>query len=339
MTPAWKIALKTAITDPVELLQALDLSPNLLPELLKGQALFPLRVPRGFLARMEKGNPRDPLLLQILPFSLEADTVPGFVDDPLEEQAANPVPGLLHKYYGRVLLIANGLCAVNCRYCFRRNFPYEDQRSTDPAWTQVLGYIAKDPSITEVILSGGDPLTLTDSSLQSLFSGLKKLPHVGTVRFHSRIPVVLPERIDSNFLALFEHFPFHPVMVLHVNHPNELNKEVHTALSALKKAGFTLLNQSVLLKGINNTVDIQIALQRKLFSFGVLPYYLHLLDRARGTAHFEVSLPEAQKILATLTCQLPGYLVPKLAREVAGLGAKQHLSCYKSTLAQKLTRW
>lgn len=325
MTPAWKIALKTAITDPAELLRALDLSPTLLPELLKGQALFPLRVPRNFLARMEKGNPHDPLLLQILPFGLEANAAPGFVEDPLEEQTANPIPGLLHKYHGRVLLIANGLCAVNCRYCFRRNFPYEDHRGTDAGWTRILDYIEKDPSISEVILSGGDPLTLTDSSLKSLFAGLKKIPHLSTVRFHSRIPVVLSERIDADFLALFDHFPFHKVMVLHVNHPNELNKEVHTALSALKNAGFTLLNQSVLLKGINDELDTQVALQKKLFVFGVLPYYLHLLDHAKGTAHFEVDLAHAQQLMAALRLQLPGYLVPKLAREVPGLGAKQNL--------------
>ncbi len=325
MTPAWKTALKTAITDPAQLLKMLALPSDLLPELLKGEALFPLRVPLEFVARMEKGNPKDPLLLQILPFGLEAHASPGFVDDPLEEQAANPIPGLLHKYYGRVLLIANGLCAVNCRYCFRRNFPYEDHRSSGAAWTQVLDYIEKDPSISEVILSGGDPLTLTDSSLKSLFLGLQKIPHVSTLRFHSRIPVVLPERIDADFLALFAHFPFHKVMVLHVNHPNELNTAVHTALSALKNAGFTLLNQSVLLKGINDEVDIQIALQKKLFASGVLPYYLHLLDHAKGTAHFEVDLAHAQQLMAALRLKLPGYLVPQLAREVPGLGAKQSL--------------
>lgn len=318
----WKQALKNALTDPLELLEILCLKSDTLPSSLKAALSFPLRVPREFISRIEKGNPTDPLLLQILPLGAEILEVPGFTNDPLEEAHHNPLPGLLHKYQGRVLLITTSVCAVHCRYCFRRNFPYEDQYPSKASSLKILNYIQQDQSIREVIFSGGDPLSQTDSSLDYLLSGLKAIPHLETLRFHSRIPVVLPQRIDTDFVRLFKSVSFNKVMVIHVNHANELNSAVYKALQALKESGFTLLNQSVLLKGINDDLNAQVALQKKLFSYGVLPYYLHLLDRARGTAHFEVSREAAQRLHTEMTLALPGYLVPRLVSEIPGKGSK-----------------
>ncbi len=322
----WKTLLRDAVTDPAELLQLLNLPADHLTEMRQATNLFTLRVPHGFVARMQKGNAQDPLLLQVLPLGLETLEVPGFVTDPLGEQVANPVPGLLHKYHGRVLLITNGHCAVQCRYCFRRNFAYEDQNPGQKGWRQAFDYIAADPSIHEVILSGGDPLTLTDHSLKGLLAYVQQTPHLKTIRFHSRVPIVLPERIDADFLALFEKVPQQKIMVLHCNHTQELDTSVLKACTALKQAGFTLLNQSVLLKGINDTLQTQLDLQHKLFEYGVLPYYLHLLDHSKGTAHFEVDLVTAEALIQQMRQHLPGYLVPRLARETAGEGAKTVLA-------------
>lgn len=322
MSNSWKQSLKDAITDPKILLQTLELPASLLDDLNAGHRLFPLRVPKSFVARMEKGNPNDPLLMQVLPLRLEEQIFEGFVEDPLEEQTQNPLPGLLHKYKGRILLIASGACAVNCRYCFRRSFPYEENNPGTQGWDAVLDYVKKDKSISEVILSGGDPLTLTDTSLQKLIRGLEQIPHVTTLRIHSRIPVVLPERVDDHFCALFKDTRLLKVMVIHVNHPNELNDDVHHALQKLKACNFTLLNHAVLLRGINDDPEIQIALQRKLFAFGVLPYYLNLLDKAQGTAHFDISLQQAEALLKIMIASLPGYLIPKLVREIPGEASK-----------------
>ena len=322
MTPDWKILLRNAITDPVELLRILELPINHLAEMHQAQKAFAMRIPHGFVARMQKGNPADPLLMQVLPLGLEMLDVTDFVEDPLEEQAANHVPGLLHKYHGRVLLITNGHCAVQCRYCFRRNFPYQENNPGQKGWQQAFDYIAADSSIEEVILSGGDPLTLTDQSLQTFLTQVQNVPHLTTIRFHSRVPIVLPERIDPHFLALFKNIRLHKIMVIHCNHAQELDSSVQTALQSLKQAGFTLLNQAVLLKGINDTLPAQLDLQKKLFAYGVLPYYLHLLDRAKGAAHFEVDFATAETLIHEMRQHLPGYLVPRLARETAGEGSK-----------------
>ncbi len=319
----WKTLLKQSLIQPKDLLKQLELPESLLNDLNIGHSLFPLRVTQSFINRMEKGNPQDPLLLQVLPLEPEAVNPPEFIDDPLQEQTANPLPGLLHKYQSRVLLITSGACAVNCRFCFRRNFPYDTNNPGTEGWEHVLAYIAQDLSIHEVILSGGDPLTLTDISLKNLLQGLEAIPHVTTLRIHSRIPIILPERIESDFITLFQRSRLQKVMVLHINHPNELDDSVKPALANLKIAGFQLLNQAVLLRGINDSADTQIILQRKLFQFGILPYYLHLLDRAKGTAHFEVSLAEAQCIICQMMDALPGYLVPKLVQEVPGKPSKQ----------------
>jgi len=315
--------LKQSQLTPLQLLQNLNLPLTLLDELKIANRLFPLRITPGFLSRIEKGNPKDPLLLQVLPLGAEKFNPPGFVEDPLDEQSQNPLPGLLHKYHGRVLLITSGACAINCRYCFRRSFAYAENNPGQQGWDLVLAYIENDPSICEVILSGGDPLTLTDSSLKKLLTGLEKITHVQTLRIHSRIPVVLPERIDGHFGQVFQNTRLSKVMVIHTNHANELDETVFSALDALKNLGFQLLNQSVLLKGINDSTETQVALQRKLFAFGVLPYYLHLLDPVKGAAHFEVSKAEAQTIMSEIVKILPGYLVPKLAREIPGESSKR----------------
>jgi EF-P beta-lysylation protein EpmB len=322
-TAAWKIALREAITDPQELLTVLNLPTDLLPQMQAATALFSLRVPRSFVARMQKGNVQDPLLLQVLPLGLETQVNPAFMTDPLQEKDAEAVPGLLHKYHGRVLLVPHGLCAVQCRYCFRRHFPYEDHTVGKQGWQNAFAYIEKDESLHELILSGGDPLALSDANLAYLAQGAAHIPHLKTLRFHSRIPVVLPERIDAEFLSIFEGIRLNKVMVLHCNHAAELDAAVGEALSALKHAGFTLLNQAVLLKGVNDTLEAQVALQHKLWEYGVLPYYLHLLDRTQGVAHFEVDLATAQRLIAAMQQQLPGYLVPKLAREIPGEGSKK----------------
>jgi EF-P beta-lysylation protein EpmB len=322
---SWKQALAAAITQPQQLLDYLQLPANLLEAAKTASQLFPLKVPLGFANRMEKGNPNDPLLKQILPLGAELIETPGYLADPLEEQASNPIPGLLHKYHGRVLLIATGTCAVNCRYCFRREFPYQDNNPGSKGWDKALAYIQNDSSINEVILSGGDPLMLSDKPLLNLIQKISEICHVKTLRIHTRLPIVLPERISDSLIKLLENTPLKVVMVIHCNHPNEIDSQVSQALYKLKAAGATLLNQAVLLAGVNDNVDTQVSLQQKLFENNVMPYYLHLLDKVKGTAHFFVSDETATRLIFEMTQRLPGYLVPKLAREVPGMGSKLHL--------------
>lgn len=315
---SWGQLLQQSITDPVELLNLLQLPMSLLEGAESAWQGFKLRVPRGFVARMEVGNPADPLLLQVLPIAKELDIHPGFSYDPLKEASPNPIPGLLHKYHGRVLLTATASCAINCRYCFRRHFPYKENNPGFNQWQQALDYIRADNSIKEVILSGGDPLLLSDAQLANFLQRLEMIPHVTTLRFHSRIPVVLPERITSDFAKHLQHSRLHSVMVLHCNHAKECDASVAAAMATLKHAGVTLLNQSVLLKGVNDHVDTLQALSERLFEIGVLPYYLHVLDKVHGSAHFYLSDPEALALMKQLTAKLPGYLVPKLVRETPG---------------------
>jgi EF-P beta-lysylation protein EpmB len=315
---SWGQLLQQSITDPVELLRILQLPLSLLEGAEAAWQGFKLRVPRGFVARMEVGNPADPLLLQVLPIAKELDIHPGFSYDPLEEALPNPIPGLLHKYHGRVLLTATASCAINCRYCFRRHFPYKENNPGFNQWQQALDYIRADHSIKEVILSGGDPLLLSDAQLANFLQRLEAIPHVTTLRFHSRIPVVLPERITSDFAKNLQHSRLHSVMVLHCNHANECDENVAVAMATLKHAGVTLLNQSVLLKGINDDVNTLQTLSERLFAIGVLPYYLHVLDKVHGSAHFYLSDAEAIALMKQLTAKLPGYLVPKLVRETPG---------------------
>lgn len=324
--PAWQRAYAEAVTSPAELLRALDLPASLLPAAEQAHDQFTVRVPRGFLARMEPGNPRDPLLRQVLPLSDETRETGGFVDDPVGDLQAMPVPGVLHKYRGRVLLIATGACAINCRYCFRRHFPYADAGAASRHWQRALDYIAGDTSVEEVILSGGDPLVLADHKLAELADELAAISHVQRLRIHSRLPIVLPERVNGAFLEWFTGTRLTPVLVLHANHPAELDQTVGDACVRLRQSGVTLLNQSVLLRGVNDDVRTLVRLSEGLFDHGVLPYYLHTLDPVRGAAHFDVPEERARTLEEELIRLLPGYLVPRLVREEPGEPGKTPLS-------------
>lgn len=321
--PAWRRELAAAVTDPRALLALLGLPDE--PGARTGAALFGLRVPRGFIARMRPGDRSDPLLLQVLPVAQEAETVAGFCADPLGEAAAMATPGLLHKYAGRVLLTLTGACGVHCRYCFRRHFPYADANPAGSQWEQARAYIAAHTDIHEVILSGGDPLSLGDARLAALATELAALAHVQRLRIHSRLPVVLPERITDDLLAWLGNSRLRPVLVIHANHPNEIDTQVATALRRVVAAGIPLLNQSVLLRGINDDLETLCALSETLFEAGALPYYLHQLDPVQGAAHFAVGDDLARELLTGLRARLPGYLVPRLVREQAGAPGKTPL--------------
>lgn len=320
--PAWQRALATAITDPAELLSLLDIDPDLAEPRLRAADGFPLRVPRAYVDRMQPGDPDDPLLLQVLPRRAEDREAPGFVTDPVGDRAAMTRPGLLHKYQGRVLLTTTGACGIHCRYCFRRHFPYADANPRSGQWSEALSYIASDPGIREVILSGGDPLSLPDRTLRDLVARLGDIEHVDTIRLHTRMPVVLPERVDDTLVEWVNDCRPACVFVLHANHPNEIDTRVEAAGRRLRAAGAMLLNQAVLLRGINDSTAALAGLSRRLFAFGALPYYLHLLDPVQGAAHFEVSEREGVRLVEELARTLPGYLVPRLVREVPGAPGK-----------------
>lgn len=322
MQSNWQSSLTNAITDPKILLEKLDLDLALLPAAQRAAKLFPLRVPQSFVAKIQKGNPTDPLLQQILPLAVELDEVEGFDIDPLQEKKSNPIPGLLHKYHGRVLLTVTGVCGINCRFCFRREFPYVENNPGSFGWEEVISYIKADTSIQEVIFSGGDPLMANDTILEKLTQKISAIPHVRTLRIHTRMPLVIPERITPELIAWFTGSRLKPVMVIHCNHPQEIDNQVITTLQHLSSKGVILLNQAVLLKGVNDTSEVLCQLSARLFEAGILPYYLHLLDKVRGTAHFEVEEGRARQLINEMTYSLPGYLVPKLVREEPGAKSK-----------------
>ena len=322
----WQQVWREAVRDPRELLSILGL--ETLSDRISDEAVaqFPLRVPRGFVGRMRKGDARDPLLRQMLPLDDEMRLVSGFASlDAVGDAAARAGTGLLQKYRGRALLVATGSCAVNCRYCFRRHFPYAEQTAARAGWREAVESIGADASIEEVILSGGDPLSLATSKLAELTEALRGVPHLKRLRLHTRLPIVLPERVDAGLLEWLGRLPWPVAMVLHANHANEFDAQVDAALAGLRGTGAQLLNQAVLLRGVNDNVDALAELGERSFAAGVLPYYLHQLDRVAGVAHFEVPDHEAKSLHAALAARVSGYLVPRLVREVAGDTGKRPL--------------
>lgn len=317
----WRALWRNAVTDGRELLELVGLA-HLADRLPADDAGFQLRVPRGFVARMRHGDPNDPLLLQVLPQMAELDDVPGYTIDAVGDMDVIEARGVLHKYEKRALLIASGSCAVNCRYCFRRHFPYAEEMAASNHWREALDYLRKDTSINELILSGGDPLSLTTKKLAELTDQLPTLPHVIRVRIHSRLPIVLPERIDDAFIDWLAALPLQKVVVIHANHANEFNASVDDACARMRAAGATLLNQSVMLRGVNDSAQAIADLSERMFAAGVLPYYLHQLDKVKGTAHFEVPDAKALAIMEDVRGSLSGYLVPKLVREISGEASK-----------------
>ncbi|WP_163371369.1 EF-P beta-lysylation protein EpmB [Endozoicomonas acroporae] len=318
----WQTQLAGAITSPEQLLAMLQLSPGLLSPALKACQEFPLRVPHAYIQRMVPGNPDDPLLRQVLPVGEECQHIEGYGLDPLAEQSQNPTDGVIHKYHGRLLLIVGGACAVNCRFCFRRHFPYQDNRLDRDSWHNAIEYIRSDTSIKEVILSGGDPLANNDRRLANIAAELNAIDHVATLRIHTRLPVVIPDRVTDELINWFTRQRLQPVMVIHANHANEIDDSVGEAMFRLKQAGVTLLNQAVLLKGVNDSASALIQLGEALFKAGVLPYYLHLLDPVHGAAHFDVPDVTATRLIQEVMAHCPGYLVPRLVREIPGRPGK-----------------
>ncbi len=315
----WQTQLSDLITDPRELLDTLALSHD---QLLSGALLatdqFRLRVPRAFVEKMQKGNPLDPILLQVLPHHLELEEHEGFVTDPLGEEQANQQPGVLHKYKSRFLLTLTGACAVHCRYCFRRHFPYQENLPKNDDWLNIKSYIESQTDINEVILSGGDPLTLSNRKLQLWIERLESLPQLKFLRIHSRVPIVIPNRIDDELLSMLKNSRLRIILVVHSNHASELDDFTCSKLNQLSEHKITVLNQAVLLHGVNDSAEVLTDLSYRLFDAGVMPYYLHVLDKVKGAHHFDLDPDLINTIYTELLANLPGYLVPKLVREIAG---------------------
>jgi len=325
-TPPWQRILAQAVRDVDELWACLELPSEHLPGARAAAGRFPLRIPRPYLARIRPGDLHDPLLRQFLPLGAETRLTPGFSTDPVGDGGAVRAPGLLKKYAGRALAITTGACPVHCRYCFRRHFPYPEHRLDGATLRQAL---ERAGPVQELILSGGDPLLLSDRRLDDLLQAVQGLPGLTTLRLHSRVPVTLPERLDEGLSAWLDRVlasGLRCVLVIHANHPRELDETVAAALARLPRPGLTLLNQAVLLRGVNDDSETQIALSRRLFELGVLPYYLHLLDPVAGAAHFHVPDDEARAIHTVLRARLPGYLVPRLVREIPGAPNKTPVS-------------
>jgi EF-P beta-lysylation protein EpmB len=317
----WQKEIAMAFSDPIALLDYLQIPAESFEQDIKARSLFPLRVPRPFAARMAKGDPDDPLFKQVFTSHLEFNKQTDFVADPLNEHQ-NSQPGILHKYQSRLLMLIRGGCAVNCRYCFRRHFPYADNHLNRSEWQDALHYIRQDKQLNEIIYSGGDPLMAKDDFLQRLTQEIATIPHITRLRIHTRLPVVIPSRITNELIEWLTSTRLKPVIVLHINHANEIDDGVKGAMDKLKKAGVTLLNQAVLLKGINDQPTQQVALSEALFDCGILPYYLHVLDKVEGASHFDLDDNHARDLLSQMIKLLPGYLVPKLVREIGGQPGK-----------------
>jgi L-lysine 2,3-aminomutase len=318
----WRHALQTAVRDPVQLCRLLGLPRELERAALRAVRTFSLLAPLGYIGRMRRGDPHDPLLRQVLPLADELQESPAFSRDPVADAAAERSPGLLQKYHGRALMIATGACAVHCRYCFRRHFPYQASLQSPLLRDRALAEIAANPTLEEVVLSGGDPLTSTDDRLAELVDQLAGIPHLRRLRVHTRLPVVIPERVTPALIAWLRGTRLNSVVVIHANHPRELDAQVIASLGDLADAGLPLLNQSVLLRGVNDSAETLIELSQRLLDCQVMPYYLHQLDRVAGAAHFEVPVEQGLAIIAQMRARLPGYAVPRYVREVPGESSK-----------------
>ncbi len=314
---SWQKELANVVTDPKELLSLLNIDPSQYQDHFAARKLFPVRVPRSFIDRMIKGDINDPLLRQVMPQNCEFKDVTGYTTDPLGEHDT-VAEGLLHKYKHRVLMIVKAGCAVNCRYCFRRHFPYADNSPNKQRWQQALDYISEHQEINEVIFSGGDPLMANDQHLAWLIHKIEEIKHVKRLRIHTRLPVVIPSRITKELVTTLASSRLRPVMVLHINHPNEIDQRFKAALAPLIANRIALFNQSVLLAKVNDSSDVLCQLSDKLFDANIHPYYLHVLDAVAGAAHFDVPEDRAVAIAKQMMAILPGYLMPKLVRENAG---------------------
>jgi EF-P beta-lysylation protein EpmB len=324
--PDWQSVWADSVRSPVELCRLLGLDSALAAGAEQAADSFALLVPRPYLARIRRGDPTDPLLLQVLPRSGERATPPGYSPDPLGEFGAHCGPGLLQKYQGRILMVTTGACAVHCRFCFRRHFPYEKVAAAVPPWGPALQKIAVDRSLQEVVLSGGDPLTLPDRELAQLAEDLAEIPHLRRLRIHSRLPTVIPQRVTDELILWLRGSRLSPIMVVHVNHPAEIDQAVAEAFGRLVDAGIPVLNQSVLLRGINDRAEVLAELCRQLVDLRVMPYYLHQLDPVVGAAHFEVPIATGIALIAELRTRLPGYAVPRYVREATGGTSKEILA-------------
>ncbi|MCA9229272.1 MAG: EF-P beta-lysylation protein EpmB [Planctomycetales bacterium] len=318
--------MRDAVREAGELCRRLRLSPDLASAAASGAGQFSIFVPPSYLSRIRPGDPRDPLLRQVMPVVDEAVVVPNFTTDPVGDSAASLRPGVLKKYIGRALLITTGACAVHCRYCFRRHFSYEEIPHSDAAWDSALTTIAEDPSITEVILSGGDPLMLVDFRLAALADKIAAIPHVQRLRIHTRLPIMIPSRVTKELIVWLTSSRLTPVVVIHANHAQEIDNDVAQSLAPLRQAGVMLLNQAVLLRGINDSTAALKDLSERLLEISVVPYYLHQLDRVAGAAHFEVPITQGRQIMQELRALLPGYAIPRYVQEVAGMPNKTVLA-------------
>jgi EF-P beta-lysylation protein EpmB len=323
---SWQRSLAEAIRDPRVLLERLALPADLVQGCGRAIDEFPLLVPESYLHRMQPGDPDDPLLRQVLPLADESMPVPGFIDDPVGDAPARTAPGLLHKYHGRALLISQTACAVHCRYCFRRHYPYREEPKTAEDWAPAIAALRSDPSLHEVILSGGDPLVSSDRRLEELIGRIETIPHVRRLRIHTRLPIVLPDRVTDRLIGMLHSTRLRVFIVVHANHGRELVADCADAVTQLVESGLPVLNQAVLLRGVNDSLDALRALCERCIDLGVLPYYLHQLDRVRGAAHFEVPVETGLRLIDQLRALLPGYAVPQYVQEVPADGSKRPLT-------------
>lgn len=315
---SWHESLAAAIRDPAVLIERLRLPASLLPGAIASTEQFSVMVPESYLQRMTVGDPHDPLLRQVLPLADELHEAPGFTLDPVDDHSVRIAPGLLKKYSGRALMVLTGACAIHCRYCFRRHYPYSSEPRRLDEWEPALQALAEDTTISEVLLSGGDPLMVPDLRLKQLIQRLEQIPHIKRLRIHSRLPIVLPNRVCPELIDLLTESRLTPIMVVHANHPNEIQHDCSNALRTLVRSGITTLNQSVLLRGVNDSVEVLQDLSERLIDLGVIPYYLHQLDRVQGAAHFEADEQQGRALIEELRKRLPGYAVPRYVRETAG---------------------